>query len=146
MSMVEIHLPQPFFVISNQCVTQRSGLRVLLHFVPHTSLEWQAQRSLIEHTPRERKLNQGFPRGDLAYSGRARKAHFRQRTTCTSTRGRHQPGNFRHRGSAGVRGNAPTGQGTAMKGSLMNLFPNKKNGRPRFTESLHRSRNAMELG
>jgi len=30
--MVEIHLPQPFVVISNQCVTQRSRLRVLLHF------------------------------------------------------------------------------------------------------------------
>ena|SRR6267154_115532 len=32
MSMVEIHLPQPFFVISNQCVTRRSRLRFLLHF------------------------------------------------------------------------------------------------------------------
>jgi hypothetical protein len=36
MSMVEIHLPQPLFVLSNQCVTQRSRLRVLLHFTDNT--------------------------------------------------------------------------------------------------------------
>jgi hypothetical protein len=34
--MVEIRLPQPFFVISNQCVTQRSRLRVLFHFTDNT--------------------------------------------------------------------------------------------------------------
>jgi len=33
MSMVEVHLPQPLFALSNECVTQRSRLRVLLHFV-----------------------------------------------------------------------------------------------------------------
>jgi hypothetical protein len=36
MSMVEIHSPQPFFAFSNQCVTQRSRLRVLLHFTDNT--------------------------------------------------------------------------------------------------------------
>ncbi len=36
MSMVEIQLPQPLFVLSNQCVTQRSRLRVLLHFTDNT--------------------------------------------------------------------------------------------------------------
>src|SRR6266404_4486793 len=36
MSMVEIYLPQPLFVLSNQCVTQRSRLRVLLHFTDNT--------------------------------------------------------------------------------------------------------------
>jgi hypothetical protein len=36
MLMGEIHLPQPFFVISNQCVTQRSRLRVLLYFTDNT--------------------------------------------------------------------------------------------------------------
>jgi len=30
--MVEIHLPQPLFVLSNQCITQCSRLRVQLHF------------------------------------------------------------------------------------------------------------------
>jgi len=32
MPMVEIHLPQPLFVLSNQCITQCSRLRVQLHF------------------------------------------------------------------------------------------------------------------
>jgi hypothetical protein len=36
MSQVEIHLPQPLFVFSNQCVTQRPRLRVLLHFTDNT--------------------------------------------------------------------------------------------------------------
>src|SRR5467141_5358599 len=34
--MVEVHLPQPLFALSNECVTQRSRLRVLLHFVDNT--------------------------------------------------------------------------------------------------------------
>jgi hypothetical protein len=36
MSMVEIHLPQPLFVFSNQYITQRSRLRVPLHFADNT--------------------------------------------------------------------------------------------------------------
>ena len=36
MSMVEVHLPQPLFALSNECVTQRSRLRVLLHFADNT--------------------------------------------------------------------------------------------------------------
>ena len=36
MSLVEIYLPQPVFVFSIQCVTQRSRLRVLLHFADNT--------------------------------------------------------------------------------------------------------------
>ena len=36
MSLVEINLPQPVFVFSIQCVTQRSRLRVLLHFADKT--------------------------------------------------------------------------------------------------------------
>jgi hypothetical protein len=36
MSLIEIHLPQPLFVFSIQCVTQRSRLRVLLHFTDNT--------------------------------------------------------------------------------------------------------------
>jgi hypothetical protein len=36
MSMVEIHWPQPFFAFSNECVTQRSRLQVLLHFTDNT--------------------------------------------------------------------------------------------------------------
>jgi hypothetical protein len=36
MSLIEIHLPQPLFVLSNQFVTQRSRLRVLLHFTDNT--------------------------------------------------------------------------------------------------------------
>src|SRR5205807_10223472 len=36
MSLVETYLPQPVFVFSIQCVTQRSRLRVLLHFADNT--------------------------------------------------------------------------------------------------------------
>jgi hypothetical protein len=36
MSLIEIHLPQPLFAFSIQCVTQRSRLRVLLHFTDNT--------------------------------------------------------------------------------------------------------------
>ncbi len=36
MSLVEIYLPQPVFVFSIQCVTQRSRLRVPLHFGDNT--------------------------------------------------------------------------------------------------------------
>jgi len=36
MSLVEIYLPQPVFVFSIQYVTQRSRLRVLLHFADKT--------------------------------------------------------------------------------------------------------------
>jgi len=34
--MVEVHLPQALFALSNECVTQRSRLRVLLHFMDNT--------------------------------------------------------------------------------------------------------------
>src|SRR5437660_10409600 len=36
MSLVETYLPQPVFVFSIQCVTQRSRLRVLLRFADNT--------------------------------------------------------------------------------------------------------------
>ena len=36
MPLVEIYLPQPVFVFSIQYVTQRSRLRVLLHFADNT--------------------------------------------------------------------------------------------------------------
>ncbi len=36
MSLVEIYLAQPVFVFPIQCVTQRSRLRVLLHFADNT--------------------------------------------------------------------------------------------------------------
>jgi hypothetical protein len=36
MSLVEIYLPQPVFVFSIQCVTQRSCLGVLLHFADNS--------------------------------------------------------------------------------------------------------------
>jgi hypothetical protein len=38
MPMVEIHLPQPLFVLSNQCITHRSRLRALLHPTRTTSV------------------------------------------------------------------------------------------------------------
>src|SRR6266478_8520474 len=36
MSMVGIHVPQPSCAFSNQCVTERTRLRVLLHFTDNT--------------------------------------------------------------------------------------------------------------
>jgi hypothetical protein len=60
--MVEIHLPQPFVLISNQRLTQYSRLRVLLHFTDNTynlgvlASVWQA--AILNYPDRNRKIIQ----------------------------------------------------------------------------------------